>query len=301
MLYRVSHVTKYSYSEPASLCHNQLRLTPRRTPWQEVLESRVTVEPDPESESRHLDYFGNEVTSFSILEPHQRLTITAESSVEVTPPAWPDAGTSAPWETVRETLGSRGWQGWLDAAQLVFDSPFIATSPELMEYARPSFPAGRPILEASADLMHRIRKEFRYKPKSTTIGTPVRDVLKARQGVCQDFTHLMVGCLRALGLAARYVSGYLRSSPRMVGTEASHAWVSVWTPESGWVDCDPTNDVMPSGNHVTVAWGRDYGDVTPVKGVTLGGGQHTVSVAVRVEPAGIQAAVKAGSGLVQSM
>ena len=193
-------------------------------------------------------------------------------------------GLTPPWEQVREAVGRHENADTFEALQFVFESPRIAIGPEFASYADPSFDAGRPILEALRDLCGRINREFDYDQRATTVTTPVGEVLSSRHGVCQDFAHIMIACLRSLRTAARYVSGYLRSGDGSVGTEASHAWVSVFCPGFGWLDFDPTNNVMPSGSHVTIAWGRDYSDVTPVKGVALGGGKQTIGVSVEVLP-----------------
>ena len=190
-----------------------------------------------------------------------------------------------PWEQVRDELAAHASPEVLEAFEFTLTSPYVATDPLLANYARDSFAAGRAIAEATQDLTHRIHTEFDYEPKATRIDTPVLETLAARRGVCQDFSHVMIGALRSLGLAARYVSGYLRSGAKYLGAEASHAWVSVFVPGSGWFDFDPTNDVRPGIGHITVAWGRDYGDVAPVKGIALGGGSQVVEVEVRVEPA----------------
>jgi transglutaminase-like putative cysteine protease len=188
-----------------------------------------------------------------------------------------------PWTAVRDALERHIAPEALEAVEFVFDSPYVAAEQALADYAAPSFAPGRPVLEAVTELSHRIHTEFTYAPKSTAVDTPLLEVLAARRGVCQDFSHVMIGALRSLGLAARYVSGYLRSGEQYLGAEASHAWVSVWLGQ-GWVDFDPTNDVRPDTNHVTLAWGRDYGDVAPVNGIALGGGAQTIEVDVRVEP-----------------
>jgi transglutaminase-like putative cysteine protease len=189
-----------------------------------------------------------------------------------------------PWEQVRDELAAHDRPDTLEAFEYVCDSPFVAAGPELAAYARASFPAGRGLLEAVDDLCHRIHSEFTYEPNTTNIDTPLLETLKARRGVCQDFAHVMIGALRSQRLAARYVSGYLRSGADYQGAEASHAWVSVYLPGAGWVDVDPTNDIRPGTGHLTLGWGRDYGDVTPVKGIALGGGQQLVEVEVRVDP-----------------
>ncbi len=265
-----------------SQCQSEVRLTPRSLPWQTLVESRIQTTPEPLSIARHKDYFGNEVTSFTIVESHDRFTTVATSLVDVVErTAAPAADT--PWEAVRDDLATHDRPELLEAFEFMLMSPFVTTDPVLADYARASFAPGRGIVEASEDLSHRIHAEFRYEPEATHIDTPILDAFAARRGVCQDFAHVMIGALRSTGLAARYVSGYLRSGAKYLGAEASHAWVSVFVPGRGWFDLDPTNDVRPGTGHITVAWGRDYGDVAPVKGIALGGGKQMVEVEVRVE------------------
>ena len=289
MNYRVSHTTKYCYAEPASVCHNELRLVPRDRPGQTTLRAQLLVEPTPSTLRSDVDYFGNAVTFLTLQEPHAELTITAMSHVDVGPVPVPDSRTSSAWDVVVERVRAADAPDLLAAAEFVFESPQVHLDDALRAFAAPSFPAGRPLVEAVLDLTHRIHAEFAYDPEATTVATPVATVLAERRGVCQDFAHLEIGCLRALGLAARYVSGYIQTLPRdaperLVGADASHAWLAVYVPDHGWVDLDPTNDQVPSGRHVTLAWGRDYGDVAPIKGVVLGGGEHTMHVAVDVTP-----------------
>ena len=203
------------------------------------------------------------------------------------PPPRRIAQATPPWESVRALLEQDHSPPGLEARQFVYDSHYVKASPALAAYAAPSFPANRPVLEAARDLTRRIHQDFQYDPKATTVATPIQEVLEHRRGVCQDFAHLQIGCLRALGLSARYISGYLRTVPppgqeRLVGVDASHAWLSVYCPGWGWVDLDPTNDLIPSDGHLVLAWGRDYDDVSPVKGVNLGGGRHSVIVGVDV-------------------
>src|SRR6185436_9262831 len=237
------------------------------------------------------DYFGNAVEQFTILTPYDELRVVGRSVVEVIATEEPiGADTSAPWEAVRDELFYKRGAPYADASEFSYPSPYAATAPELAEFARASFAPDRPIVAAAVELMHRIHEEFTFDPGSTTIATPVTRVLIDRRGVCQDFAHLQIACLRSLGLAARYVSGYLLTEPppgqpRLVGADASHAWLAIWCPPSGWVDLDPTNDVLPSQRQVTLAWGRDYGDVSPLHGVVLGGRHHTLRVAVSVTPA----------------
>lgn len=284
MVYRTLHTTLYSYVGPVSSCLTEVRLTPRTLPGrQEIRHFRLRVLPEPATLDKRTDYYGNEVWTFSVTEPHDRLTVTAVSTVEITPTS-PPASDSASWEDVLSALRLAATPESLEAGEFRWESPYIPYFAELADYAKRSFGPGRPILEAAHDLTGRIYRDFKYAPRSTSIETPLADVLKQRRGVCQDFAHVMIGGLRSLGLAARYVSGYLKSGTEYTGAEASHAWVSVFVPGRGWFDFDPTNDVIPSTGHVTLAWGRDYGDVTPVKGVTTGGGDQQVQVEVRVQP-----------------
>ncbi|HEU0120065.1 MAG TPA: transglutaminase family protein [Bryobacteraceae bacterium] len=283
MVYRASHTTRHIYEESVAQSVNELRLTPRGFGQQSVREVHIEVTPEPALWRTRKDWFGNEVTTFSIFEPHDRFTVTASSVVEVLPANMGVLPTLR-WEEARDILAEGIDDPALEASEFIYSSPFVATSPELAAYAKPSFAEGRPLVEALEDLSHRVYKEFRYAPKSTSIDMPLGEVLKNRKGVCQDFSHVMIGALRSLRLAARYVSGYLRSGAKYQGAEASHAWVAAFVPGAGWLHFDPTNDIIPSEGHVTLGWGRDYGDVTPVKGVTLGGGSQLVEVAVRVEP-----------------
>ena len=289
MLYQITHKTIYDYAEPAATSHNQVHLKLRELPTQNCTRRELLVQPQPESMTDHVDYFGNPVTSFAIFEPHSRLTITAINLVMVStidlamPPASP------PWQELPGQLRSGLEDETLDASQYLYDSPYITTSPAQAAYALPSFPQGRPLFEAVLDLTQRIKREFKYTPKATTLATSIEEVLANRVGVCQDFAHLQIGCLRSLGLAARYVSGYLRTDPppgkpRLVGADASHAWLSVYCPPVGWVDFDPTNGCMAGQRHITLAWGRCYSDVSPIKGVVLAGNAHKLSVSVDVAP-----------------
>jgi transglutaminase-like putative cysteine protease len=282
VLYKATHTTRYLYDSPVSQCQSEVRLTPRALPWQTLIESRIETTPAAASVESHRDYFGNEVSTFTILEGHDRFSTVATSvvDVEVRPTV---SSVDVPWETVRDLIAEHGRPDTLEALEFVFDSPFVAAGRELAEYASPSFPAGRPLIAAVDDLSHRIHADFRYTPKATSIDTPVLEALRLKRGVCQDYAHVMIGALRSQRLSARYVSGYLRSRADYKGAEASHAWVAVFVPGMGWIDVDPTNDMRPSTGHLTVAWGRDYGDVAPVKGVALGGGNQIVEVEVRVE------------------
>jgi transglutaminase-like putative cysteine protease len=279
-----THVTRYLYSGAVSMCNTEVHLQPRSREHQTILEFDLEVNPTPDSVLSREDYFGNKVTFFSIAELHRELIITSRCLADLEPSAPPALDLSPAWEQVREEVAKRETPETFEAGQFVFESPSIQVAAPFAQYAASSFAAGRPLLSAAEDLSRRIFTEFHYDRRATTIGTPVDEVLGLRRGVCQDFAHLMIACLRSLGLPARYVSGYLRSGSDFAGDEASHAWVSVWCPVFGWQDFDPTNNVMPRGGHFTVAWGRDYSDVTPVKGVALGGGEQVVSVSVDVSP-----------------
>ena len=282
MIYQVTHTTRYTYEDAVAQCLNEVRLTPRGLPTQCLREHALHVEPKPVSFHHRKDYFGNEVTLFAVLEKHEHLEATARSVVEVTADR-PGTATSCAWEHARDQLASAANGPLLEAFEFLFDSPFVAARPELAAYARPTFTPGRPLLDALQELSHRIHTEFRYEPQSTFIETPLASILESRRGVCQDFAHIMIGALRSIRLAARYVSGYLRGGAGFQGAQASHAWVAAFVPELGWQHFDPTNDVMPSDGHITLAWGRDYGDVTPVKGITLGGGGQKVDIEVLVD------------------
>jgi transglutaminase-like putative cysteine protease len=286
--YAVTHLTEYRYGEPVPLGHNSVRLKPRKMDRQDLLSHSLEVTPNPIVRNERIDFFGNPVTWFSVQEPHDRLRIISRSTIEVRPLQLPTGFWWPAWDHVAFKLQGRDLQ-LLEAKQFVFDSPHVATDKLLADYARPSFEAGRPLLDCVTELTDRIYHEFTFDTDMTTVGTPILEVLQHRHGVCQDFAHLQIGCLRSLGLAARYVSGYLNTAPpgdqhRLVGADASHAWVSVFFPEYGWIDFDPTNGLLPSDGHVAVGWARDYGDISPVRGVVVGGRRHWLNVSVDVEP-----------------
>jgi len=287
MQYRVTHTTTYEYSEPVSLCQNVAHLTPREVPAQHCVHSHRAIAPQPAVVCERVDYFGNPSTFFTVQEPHRELIVSAGHLIALSPQPAPEPSRSPPWEEVRDRLPPDRAPATLEAYQFVFGTRYTPPGPELTAYAQPFFTAGRPILEAVLDLTARIHRDFVYDPRATTVATPLNEVFAKRRGVCQDFAHLEIACLRSLGLAARYVSGYLGTNPsagqrRLLGADATHAWVSVYCPPSGWVDVDPTNDLVPFDKHLLLAWGRDFDDVSPIKGVILGGGQHAVRVAVGV-------------------
>jgi len=282
--FRVEHVTRYRYRHNVGLNYGEARLLPRDTPGQHVLESRLELDPHPDDYQERNDAWGNRVVWFMSRRPHPALSVTAHSLIEREPVPAPT--TSTAWEEVAARLRTPSGDA-IPAREFCLESPMIAPLEEATEYARASFPPGRPLLEAVLELTARIQADFQYRPNATEIDTPLSEVLKERHGVCQDFAHLALAGLRGLGLAARYVSGYLETMPpegmpRQVGADASHAWIGVWLPVLGWFDFDPTNGVPAGVGHLTLAWGRDYGDVTPFKGVLHGGGSHTLQVGVTV-------------------
>jgi len=289
MNYRVRHTTTYEYEDPVSVSHHIVRLTPQSSHRQTCGYAAIHVTPEPPTRSRHIDYFGNANIAFTLLEPHERMIVEAISEVDVRLVPAPDLANSPPWESVRDLMPAAVANEELNACQFVFDSPRVEQRPELAEYARESFPPGRPLLEGTLDLTQRIHRDFRFDNEATEVSTPVETFFEKRRGVCQDFAHLQIACMRSLGLPARYVSGYLRTTPAagqpaLVGADASHAWCATWSPEAGWVDFDPTNNCMPSDGHITIAVGRDYSDVSPIHGVLLGGARHRLSTGVDVTP-----------------
>jgi transglutaminase-like putative cysteine protease len=289
MKYSINHRTWYAYAEPAPICHNLLHLAPRDTQRQVCAEYRIRITPEPAFTARRTDWFGNAVDYFSIEGTHSGLEVTTESIVEVAPLGASWATGSPPWETVAKQLSGVGPASDLTVFQLSLSSPRIRISRELVDYARPSFEAGRPIVDAVLSLSERIYRDFCFDPKATTVRTPMEELLRLRRGVCQDFAHLAVGCVRSMGLPARYVSGYLRTippagKPRLIGADASHAWASAYCGRLGWIDFDPTNNSLAGDSHISVAWGRDYGDVCPIQGIFVGGGEHSMGVSVDVIP-----------------
>ncbi|HEX3147358.1 MAG TPA: transglutaminase family protein [Gemmataceae bacterium] len=286
--YRITHTTTYTYGDPVSLCQNVAHLTPRSSPRQRVERTVMSVTPEPAVFEERLDYFGNPVTYFTVQEQHTELVVRVSHRMVVRPDT-PMPTATPPWEEVRAQLRRDRSPAWLDAYQYAFDSRFAAAGKTPSDYAAASFTSGRPILDAALDLTRRIYMDFVYDAKATTLATPVAEVFETRRGVCQDFAHVELACLRSLGLAARYVSGYLSTlpppgRPRLVGADATHAWISIFCGDAGWVDLDPTNNQVPADRHILLAWGRDYEDVSPLKGVILGGGRHEVKVSVDVAP-----------------
>ena len=285
MKYRIVHETRYAYAQPVVLCHNEARLQPRATAGQRCAASEVTVEPAPAQRAEREDIFGNRVLYFAVQEKHQQLVVQATSLVEANPPVAVPEAHPEPWETAVAQLRTSSDPEAREARHFTLDSPFAFVSPDVAAWADTCFAPRQPLLEAIAALSARIHREFAFDPQITTVATPPSEVLAQRGGVCQDFAHLAIVCLRSQGIPARYVSGYLETqpapgNPRRRGADVSHAWFAAFVPAIGWVDFDPTTDVTPAERHVTTAWGRDYGDVTPLKGVVFGGGEHRPEVSV---------------------
>lgn len=291
--YHVRHETVYQYEQPVRESHQLLRLALRALPWQHCVAQHLNIDPAPDCEREFVDSFGNTVRALHIEHSHDRLDVCSECWVELSARPMPALDESPAWETVREALryraGVRLDPVGLDAATFLFESTEIRLKRIFADYAEPSFPAGRPLLAGVDDLMRRIFKEFTFDPEATDVSTPVTEVFANRRGVCQDFAHFMIACLRSIGIAARYVSGYLLTRPppgkkRLIGADATHAWVSVYLPDEGWFDFDPTNAVRPNLEHITIGWGRDFADISPLRGVLLGGGGHEPAISVTVVP-----------------
>jgi transglutaminase-like putative cysteine protease len=291
MMFDVSHKTHYSYSLPVVQSQHLIHMSPRKVERQSVRNHSLIVEPAPVMRYERIDAFGNPVMILNIEVPHRELVLHARSSVEtVQAPLFDPAATLA-WDRIDARLSIPGRGLDLEVIQFRCASRVTTASLDIYDYARASFTPGRPVLEAAIELNRRIFDDFTFDATATDISTPIRFVFEQRRGVCQDFAHLALACLRAVRVPARYVSGYILTQPppgepRMQGADASHAWISVWSPETGWVDLDPTNGVIVADEHVTIAFGRDYDDVSPISGVLLGGGEHTVTVGVDVLPVG---------------
>ena len=287
--YTVRHRTTYRYQSDVAYSRLIAHLVPRATTRQRSLAVEVTLAPEPVRRFDRADFFGNTTSWFIIDEPHDTLEIFSESHVVVDPITAFAPEESRAWETVRTTFESPVGMDAFDAVQYTFDTPLTATDEDVVAYARTSFQRGRPLLACMLELNARIYADFTFDKEATDTRTTVKDAFELRAGVCQDLAHVGIACVRAMGIPARYVSGYLLTHPppgreRLIGTDASHAWFAVWIPPFGWIDFDPTNDMLPSSEHITVAWGRDYGDVAPIHGIISGGTEHKLDVAVDVIP-----------------
>ncbi len=290
MRYRVRHATRYTYAHPVDLAGHMLHISPRPLPMQTVLRSAITVRPAAVRTTTGLDHFGNAVTWLFLATPHARFEVVADSLVDVSFPPPPAADVTPPWEQVVAEAREGGPGAW-EASEFIFDSPHAAADASAGAYVAPFFTPGRPILSCLLALNSAINRDFAFKSGVTGIATTVAQVVKQRAGVCQDFSHMMISGLRCLGLPARYVSGYIRTRPppggvKRQGADASHAWVGVWLGRKlGWVDLDPTNDLVVHEEHVVLGWGRDFSDISPVRGIILGGGKHKLKVGVDLDPA----------------
>jgi transglutaminase-like putative cysteine protease len=289
MRYHITHQTDYIYESSVSVGHYAAHLAPRDLPSQECPWHEVIVAPKPTERALRVDSFGNTVTYFEVTGLHQKLSVVSRSLVEMRPLTPVDAAATPSWEFVREACRSDRFDAASAAQEFLFASPLIPPGAEFAAYAAASFPANRPMLEGVCDLNQRLFTDFVFDPAATDVATQVEKAFRQRRGVCQDFAQIMIACLRSAGLPARYVSGYLETLPppgkeKLVGADASHAWVSVWCGETaGWVDVDPTNGLLPSSRHITVAWGRDFSDVSPLRGVMQGAGRQTLRVSVDVQ------------------
>jgi transglutaminase-like putative cysteine protease len=292
--YRIRHETRYEYAADVMHSHHLLHLVPRPAPYQECLEHDIQVFPEGHRRVNELDAFGNPMIRVELAQPHRELKVVSEMQIEVHPrPAVPPDSTE-PWERVRDSFAYRGaWpsRDQLDAARFRHESPHVRLKQAFTDYSAGCFPEGQPLLKCAEALSTRLHRDIKYVSGVTNISTSPTEVLEKRRGVCQDFAHLMISCLRSRGLPARYISGYLRTNAppnergeKLVGDNASHAWVSVWSPPFGWIEFDPTNGCFAGTDHVAVAWGRDFGDVSPLRGVILGGAHHQLAVVVSVEP-----------------
>ena len=289
MRYTIHHRTVYRYEDKVSYSHHLARLTPLESPIQNHISSRIVVTPTPDILRSHRDYYDNSTSFFSLASPHQELIIDSYSEVKVISLPGATLDLSPPWEIVRDQIRRSTLLPDLAASEFCFASPLCPILPELAEYALASFRPGTPILQATNDLTQRIHKDFAFDNSATTVTTPVSETFAKKAGVCQDFAHLQISCLRSLGLPARYVSGYIRTDPppgqpRLIGADASHAWIGIFVPQLGWTDFDATNNVIPSTNHIRVAHGRDYNDICPIRGTVYGGGAQTLEIGVTVTP-----------------
>ena len=291
MLYRVSHRTTYKYVSSVSVGDHVACLKPRSFPQNRLLHNTLNIHPTPTVMTERTDYFGNTLCFFTVQQPHRELVVESNSEVVVDPGTPASAAASLPWEDSTASLASDHSLEALAAYQFQFPSARIRLRPDFANYALVSFTPGRPMRDALLDLTGRVHRDFRFDSKVTNVRTPIEEVFEKRHGVCQDFAHIQIACLRSINVAARYVSGYLRTypppgRPRLIGADASHAWLSAFCRQAGWLDMDPTNNVAPTDGHLTVAWGRDYSDVSPLRGLILGGGAHALKVEVDMDPLG---------------
>jgi transglutaminase-like putative cysteine protease len=288
MNYKVIHTTTYNYSETVSFCHNIARLIPRNTDKQILKNVKVSIDPLPTILKEYEDFFGNKMVYFTIEQDHKKLTVKVVSEIEKQSVDSLEFGlySNTSWEEVQQQIQQTKPE-YIDARQYRYETRMTTANGPIATYASQSFLPGRSMLEATKDLMHRIYFDFKFQSGFTTIATPLSVVMKERKGVCQDFAHLAIACIRSMGLPARYVSGYIETIPpagveKLVGVDASHAWFAVFIPHVGWLDFDPTNNQIPGNQHITIGWGRDYSDIAPLNGVILSSGTHKMTVSVDV-------------------
>lgn len=289
MEYQITHTTEYEYNSSVSLCHNLAKLLVRNTASQVCKDIVVEISPKPDILQEYVDYFGNKVMYFAIQREHRRLAVTVKSQVQKLAQNNTEllSFEATSWEQVKQQVLLHGDENFA-ARQFISETTITAANNDIRAYAEQSFTPGRPILEAARDLMLRIYTDFEFNPRFTTVATPLTEVIKHRKGVCQDFAHLAIACVRSMGLPVRYVSGYLETiapigKPKLTGVDASHAWFAIYVPQLGWIDFDPTNNMIPGLRHITIGWGRDYSDITPLKGVILSSGHHQMKVLVDVK------------------
>ncbi|MCW3092618.1 MAG: Protein containing transglutaminase-like domain [Ferruginibacter sp.] len=289
MYHKILHKTDYTYQVPVSLCHNIIRLIPRSTNKQFCKRSVVTISPEPEVLVEYEDFYGNKLVYFTIEKEHKKLSVHVLSEIEKLAPAKERLPKNdlVSWEEVCRLTHTLTPE-LLDVKQFIAATQMTMADEAIAAYAKESFPAGMSLFQGAKNLMTRIFTDFKFQSGFTTISTPLSVVMRERKGVCQDFAHLAIACLRSLGLPARYVSGYIETIPppgvvKLIGVDASHAWFSVYLPDSGWVDFDPTNNMIPSERHITIGWGRDYADITPLRGVIMSSGSHDLQVSVDVK------------------
>lgn len=291
--YHIRHDTRYDYDQAVGESHQLLRLTPRSLPWQTCVAHRIEITPKPQHLRSFIDSFGNQVDALHFGAEHDKLVVRAEAWVELKSRPEIDLEASPTWESVRNLLLYRSREKvsseLLEATGFRFESGYVRIKRDFAEYARDDFKPETPVLVGVEALMQRIFEDFTFDPEATDISTPVTTVFANRRGVCQDFAHLMISCLRSLGLSARYMSGYILTKPpegkkRLIGADATHAWLSVYCPKFGWVDFDPTNAIRPNLEHITIGWGRDFADISPMRGIITGGGGHEPAIAVTVVP-----------------
>ncbi|MBG9377385.1 transglutaminase family protein [Panacibacter sp. DH6] len=292
MQYQVTHTTEYEYHQPVSICHNVAKLFLRDTSDQSCRKTLIKISPEPEIKNEYTDFFGNKTLYFAIQHEHKHLRVTVTSIIDKKPGVnnAPELFTNTAWEEVQQQIATNG-EADFSARQYVAETAITQASEQIRAYSLQSFTPGRSMLAAAKELMQRIHTDFQFVPGFTTVATPLDVVMKERKGVCQDFAHLAIACIRAVGLPARYVSGYLETLPppgkeKLTGVDASHAWFAVYMPNQGWLDFDPTNNMIPAAQHITIGWGRDYADITPLKGVILSSGPHRLHVSVDVKRLG---------------